>query len=338
MLDEFIEEMENFPNRVEFTMQVNLDDKGYYDRLCPKRECGGAFKVLFDDWRDKVREEKVFCPFCRHEAESTQWHTPAQREHIETAAVAKATEMLNEALGRASDRSRPERIDAGLFNLTISSSYTPKDIPEVIPATATAELRQEFKCEVCGCRYASLGASFFCPACGHNSAKSCFDSTLETVRKTVHAVEVLRSTLEATADADTARDATRQLLEDQFGRLVGAFERLNEALFDSHPNAGQAQKKGNVFQRIGDGSQLWQQVSGKCYNDFLDSSEIERLKLLFQRRHILSHKQGFVDQAYIDKSQDNSYGIGQRLIVRDADVLELVDLIAKLASGLRSLV
>lgn len=338
MFDEIIEEMESFPEQTRFIISVPLDEKGYYDRLCPSSECGGAFKVLFNDWRDKVRDEQVFCPFCRHEAEATEWHTPAQREHIETAAKAKAVEMLNEALGRAVERSRPQQIDAGLFKMTMSLSHTPGDIPDVVQAAPTAELRQEFGCEICGCRYASLGASFFCPACGHNSAKSCFDNTLETVRKTVQAVGTLRSTLETTTDPDMACDAVRQVLEDQFGRLVGAFERLNEALFDMHSNASQVQKKGNVFQRIGDGSQLWRQVSGKSYENFLDASEVGRLKLLFQRRHALSHKQGFVDQAYIDKSQDGSYTVGQRLVVRESDVLELADLIGKLAAGLRTLV
>jgi hypothetical protein len=65
---------------------------------------------------------------------------------------------------------------------------------------------------------------------------------------------------------------------------------------------------------------------------------LQRLKLLFQRRHVLSHKQGFVDQSYIDRAGDGSHSVGQRLVVREADVLELLELIGKLANGLRTLV
>ncbi len=101
----------------------------------------------------------------------------------------------------------------------------------------------------------------------------------------------MRVTLEQTVNADTARDAVRQLLEDQLARLVGAFERINEALFDKLPNASQFQKKGSVFQRVDDASQLWQQASGKGYGDFLSAAELQRTKLLFQRRHVLSHRQ-----------------------------------------------
>jgi hypothetical protein len=104
-------------------------------------------------------------------------------------------------------------------------------------------------------------------------------------------LEPMRVTLEQTVNADTARDAVRQLLEDQLARLVGAFERINEALFDKLPNASQFQKKGSVFQRVDDASQLWQQASGKGYGDFLSAAELQRTKLLFQRRHVLSHRQ-----------------------------------------------
>lgn len=338
MFEEIMRETRKLETPRRMKISVPLDEKGYYDRECPSKECGGAFKVHFDDWGLKVSETRAYCPFCRHEAPSDQWHTPAQAEHIRTAALAEMSRLVTAALQRGVARSRPHHVSGGLFGLTMTLDYRPGRIPQIIPAKASEDLRQDFICEVCGCRYASLGASFFCPACGHNSATSSFDNTLETVRKTVQALYHLRSTLEKTVDADSACDAVRQVLEDQFARLVGAFERLNEALFAKLPNASQLPKKGNVFQRVGDASQLWLQAAGKGYLDFIDSQELERMKLLFQRRHVLSHKQGFVDQAYVDRSGDRGYAVGQRLVVRDGDVLELVDVLNKLASGLRTLV
>lgn len=338
MFEEVIREMQDLEKPRRVSISVPLDDKGLYDRECPNPECGGAFKVLFDDWRDKVSDVRVFCPFCRHEAPSDQWHTGPQVDHIRSVALAEMSRLVQGAMQRGRARSRTTKISSGLIGISMRLRYTPGRIPEIIPAKASGVLRQDFTCETCSCRYASLGASFFCPACGHNSAKSSFDNTLETVRNTVRAADPMRATLEETVNADTARDAVRQILEDQFARLVGAFERLNEALFDKLLNASQFPKKGNIFQRIDDASMLWQQASGKGYGDFLDVMELQRMKLLFQRRHVLSHKQGFVDQAYINKSGDTSYAAGQRLVVKDAEVLELVDLLAKLAVGLRGLV
>jgi hypothetical protein len=338
MFEEILREINQLTKPRAISIKIPLDAKGYYDRLCPNTECGGAFKVLFDDWRDKVSDVKAYCPFCRHEANSENWNTPEQAEYIRSAAMAEMTRLVQGALRRGVERTRPISIGNGPIKIGMSLEYSPGHIPAVVPAAATEELRQDFVCESCQCRYASLGASFFCPACGHNSATSSFNTTLDTVRMTIAAMGPLREAIERSAGPDAAREATRQLVEDQFARLVGAFERLNEALFDKLPAAAQYPSKGSVFQRIDDGSQLWLQACGKGYEAFLTTDELRKLKLYFQRRHVFSHRQGIVDQLYINKSGDATYAVGQRLVARDSDMLELVDLLKKLSDGIRTLV
>ena len=61
------------------------------------------------------------------------------------------------------------------------------------------------------------------------------------------------------------------------------------------------------------------------------------MNLLFQRRHLIEHNNGMVDQKYIDKSGDNSYAVGQRLVVKGSDPLTLLAIIKKLGKGLVSL-
>lgn len=338
MFEEIIREVHKLSQPRQIQISVPLDEKGYYDRECPSGECAGSFKVLFDDWREKVRDEQVFCPFCRHEAPADEWNTEGQARHIKSVAEVEMGRLLNNALKQGVARSRPLKMGGGLLSVTASLSYKPGRIPPVWPAKATAELRQDFTCEECQCRYASVGASFFCPACGHNSAESSFENTLETVRKTVAALQAVRSALAAAADTDVAHDAVRQVVEDQFPRLVGAFERLNEVLFEKLPNASQHPRKRAVFQRLDDASSLWKQASGKGFEDFLTAAELGRVKFLYQRRHVLSHRQGIVDQEYIDRSGDTVYKVGQRLVVRESDVIEMVDLLGKLANGIRTLV
>lgn len=57
---------------------------------------------------------------------------------------------------------------------------------------------------------------------------------------------------------------------------------------------------------------------------------------MFQRRHILEHNNGFVDERYIQKSFDTHYKIGQRLVVKDEDVIQLIVIIKKMSEGLKS--
>ena len=76
MFDDVIRKLRQLERGVQVPINLELDDNGYLDRVCPSDECGTHFKVLFDDWRDIVRDEEVFCPLCRHDGESDEWNTP----------------------------------------------------------------------------------------------------------------------------------------------------------------------------------------------------------------------------------------------------------------------
>lgn len=58
------------------------------------------------------------------------------------------------------------------------------------------------------------------------------------------------------------------------------------------------------------------------------------LKVMFQRRHILEHNNGMIDQKYIDNSNDSSYSLGQRVVVKEADAYALLDILMKLGDEL----
>ena len=54
MFHEFIRELWRLEQRVSVPIDMPLDEKGYFDRRCPHQECHSEFKVLFEDWREKV--------------------------------------------------------------------------------------------------------------------------------------------------------------------------------------------------------------------------------------------------------------------------------------------
>lgn len=63
--------------------------------------------------------------------------------------------------------------------------------------------------------------------------------------------------------------------------------------------------------------------------------ETARVSLHFQRRHVLAHLDGIVDQSYVTKTADPLYKVGQRLVILAVDVHEAVALVEKLVAGLR---
>lgn len=332
MFDNIIRELEKMEGGSQFSISMPIDNDGYFDRRCPSEVCQADFKVLMEDWKDKVSDAQVFCPICREEAKSTEWNTPEQQEYIRQVGLNHIKGIMDRAFSQdVSDFNR--RQQPGFIN--ISMSYKPGIPTLIVPISAADKLRQRFTCEQCGCRYSSLGAAFFCLACGHNSAESTFSQTIETVQKSLAALPAIREAVRAVADEDAARNTIREILENSIGRLVGAFQRVAEALFDRSPAATTMRRRRNVFQNLTEGSALWRAATGKGYEDLLTPAEMADLLRLFQQRHLLAHREGIVDQDYISKSGDTSYAVGQRLVIRDRAVSRLVELVAKLIGEMR---
>jgi uncharacterized Zn finger protein (UPF0148 family) len=335
MFDNVIRELKKMEGGSQFTISIPIDNDGYFDRRCPSEACQADFKVLMEDWKQKVSDAQVFCPICREKAKATEWNTPEQQDYIRQIGINYIQGIIGQALSQdANDFNRRQR--PGF--ITISMTYKPGTPTLIVPISAAEELRQKFTCEQCGCRYSSLGAAFFCPACGHNSAESTFSQTIEAVQKSLAALPAIREAVQAAADADAARNTAREILENSMGRLVGAFQRLAEVLFERTPVATTTRHRKNVFQNLTEGSALWRAATGKGYEDLLTPAEIADLVRLFQQRHKLAHSEGIVDQDYIIKSGDTTYTVGQRLVIREGAVSHLAELVVKLTEELRKLV
>ncbi len=320
---------------ISIPIQVPLDAEGYFDRRCPSTACQAGFKVLFEDWRNKVSGERAFCPICREQARATEWNTPEQRDYIQQVGVRHIQGIMGEALSQdATEFNRTQR--PGFIQ--VSMSYKPGAPTLVVPISAAEELRQKFVCDQCGCRYSSLGAAFFCPACGRNSAENTFSQAIEAVRKSLAALPAIREAVQAYSGADAAENTVREIVENSLARTVGAFQRVTEALFERVPGSRSVHRRKNVFQSIAEGSELWRVTIGKRYDDLLTPAEMVDLIRSFQQRHLLAHCEGIVDQEYITKSGDQTYAVGQRLVVRIEAVHRTVNLVSKLTNELRKLV
>ena len=182
-------------------------------------------------------------------------------------------------------------------------------------------------CESCGCRYSYVGAAYFCPTCGANSASHTFAQTLNTIRAAAGLSQTLRNTL----GPDEAEVMIRTLLEKAVQDTVMSFQRLNEQLYER--KSGKTARR-NAFQNLHAGSDLWKAEIGHAYVDLIGQAKLDQLKVYFQQRHLLAHQQGIVDQHYIDRSGDRTYAVGQRLLIQDSRVREFADLIEELSSEL----
>jgi uncharacterized Zn finger protein (UPF0148 family) len=335
MLENFKREIKKLTKEgVSVPVELPSDSEGFFDRKCPSLECLADFKIFRNDWREKVDDNHVYCPKCRHEAPSTEWRTPYQTELLRQANHKEARRRITQAISKDVRRFNQAQPKRGL--ISISMSYKPGKY-FYAPIEAIKLLERKYSCEACGCRYLSLASAFFCPACGHSSASITFEDDIKAIRELITNISSVRSSMTAISGVDAAEDMLRHIIESSFESLIGDFQYSVKEFFDKLPNRALFSYRRNAFQNLNEGSGLWKRATGTAYEDILTPDELSSLQRYIQQRHLLSHCNGIVDQDYLDKTSDSTYTVGQRLIIREGSVLQLADLVCKLTRSLQGI-
>lgn len=331
MFENINRELDNMGGSFQHKTDILPDDDGYYDKECPNEDCEKQFKIFADDWDNAFTIDEIHCPFCGHVASSGSWWTSEQIEH----ANEQAFQHLSAKIGKALDEDCKEFNRSqkhGLVNISMKfngMTYVPNT-----PAEALDEMVQKITCEKCGVRYAVIGSAFYCPCCGHNSAKQTFFTKINKVKSKIKNLERITDALvDNKDDAAWVRDT---LLESSISDLVTAFQRLCECIYPQIPKSIDTKK--NVFQRLDDGGKLWKDLVDESYRDWVSPKEYALLVICFQRRHVLQHNDGIVDPEYIEKSGDDAYSVGQRLIVKKADILVYANIVENIGNKILRLV
>lgn len=319
-------------NGQKFTIDIEADDDGYIDRECPAENCTFLFKVKSEDWDNLFKDEAVYCPMCRHETTSENWDTTEQVEQAKEQALKFFSSQLDKALEEDAKKFNSSQKKNSFLKMSMSvkglnSFFYKKPIP------AMEEMALKVSCEKCGARYAVIGSAFFCPCCGHNSVEQTIDASLKKVELKLDNLNLIKQTFIEQGMKDEAEIMGRSLIESCIGECVVAFQRYCEEVYSQ--KAPSSNLKKNVFQRIDDGSKLWSSLIGEGYSDWLDSNEFDRLKIYFNQRHLLAHKEGLVDAEYISKTNDATYRAGQRIVVKEASAREFLAIIQKLITAIR---
>ncbi len=329
MFEETIRALQKIDVQTTISVPVTDDVDGYFDTECPSEECLFQFKVHGDEWKTKVRGEEVFFHNCGHTAEAQIWWTKEQPEHAKEAALAKVKSSISRDLRRDASQRNRRQSRSGFVSLTVKVDNRPGQVP--LPPAAAESMRLKIACPACACRFAVIGAAFFCPACGHNAADQQFTQTTKGIRRSLQALDTVRT---AIPDRDTAENTVRLIVESGPQNAVTAFQWCVEALFPGLPSAQRARRK--AFQNLAEIDLLWQAATRKTCSRHLTAARLTDLQRAFQQRHLLVHTQSLVDQDYITKSGDTRYKAGQRTAVRADTVWEALALIEKLNAGLQA--
>lgn len=306
-------------------VDLALDDDGFLDRQCPETRCRRYFKVVHSDWESSDTVVAT-CPFCGYKDEPSEFTTVEQEDYLRQIGESYAQELLQQLMGQLSNKLASSR---GMLKVDVSSKFT--DIPVPITPDAAESMRLQITCDTCGCTYAVVGSGFFCPLCGENSAPQSFHQAIHRVRSTVEVAEKLGQLLVDRAVIEATRAS---VLEDQIENLVTSFQRLADASYPRLPSA--TKLRNSPFQRLEQASEVWAKAGGREFTQFLKADEWSELLVYFQKRHVIGHRDGFVDDRYIKEPGDQSVLSGARLVITAANVLRMAELVETLGSGLIS--
>lgn len=307
------------------------DEKGYFDRECPNENCLFTFKINMQDWEEKVSDDEVHCPLCGHIDTSDKWWTQEQLSAMQEVVSNWAVSYIQNELDKSFKKL--ERSTHG--NKFIKTKYKPGHKTTFInnPLGQSPEWEQEIQCPNCQTRYSVIGSAFFCPCCGYNVIETTFDESLDSISKMIEALPEMEAMLTSLYGKDKAVVMCRSMLEGSIGDVVSVFQKYAEARYSVLSNA---KARSNDFQIIEKGSDLFKALCGFGYEQWLTDDELRQMNVMFQRRHLYEHNGGIVDTKYVEKSGDQTYRVGQRIVAQKADVVRFISIAKKLGEGLKS--
>ena len=259
------------------------------------------------------------CPYCGHAGTSGDFLSDDQRERAisaaKAAAIGKLHQMLQDAMPKTS-------YSGGLVSITMELK---PGTPPSLYSYVEQEVRRTVGCEKCGRSSAVYGAATFCPYCGprqiaprvldeiaaQRRTLSLFDHLPEGVREEARAAGVINA-----AASDTLKNVVT--LFEQFCRET--FEALTEG-----KSGVLRSQRPNVFQSLDDAERLFTSNTTLQLGSVVAPKVRERLRVVFAKRHVLTHRGGIVDQKFLDQVPDATVKVGQRLIVSRIDADQALD-------------
>lgn len=333
MFEKILQELQELEGVKHFSIPIHPDKDGYIDKECPDEKCMFQFKVHDEDWSALFDNEKVFCPMCRHEANSKSWFTTEQINQGQRKIRRHIIARINNALHEDAANFNAEQQDHSFFKMSLR--FTGSHGPDyILPLLSKEEMELKIQCQKCNARYAVIGSAFFCPCCGHNSIEETFANAIKKIESKINNLNIVKEALVKSVGKDAAEITCRSLIETGLNDCVVAFQRYNEAAFLKRETGIKVRR--NAFQNLEAGAALWLQAIDKTYSDWVTSSELHDLRVFFQKRHLLAHTEGIVDSKYVVDSGDSSYKAGQRIVVKSDDVIHCLKIVKKIIAVLRN--
>ncbi len=301
----------------QFSISLPPDEEGLVGRECPVTECEGYFKIQFGTGL-KGKDLPCHCPYCGHEAGHNKFFTKEQVEYARSVVLNKVTDAFLKDL-KSLEFNHPPRSS---FGIGISMKVTGR--PRPIRHYREKKLETEVVCDQCTLRYTIYGVFGYCPDCGVHNSLQILNKNLDLVEKLLEVAK--------TQNAAIAQNLIENALEDCVSAFDG-FGRETCRVFSS--KAARPEKPIEIrFQNISNARERVHELFAIDFASSLASNDWMKVQRAFQKRHLLSHKMGVVDEAYLSATGGTRSLLRRKVPLGGAEIAELVVHLRALGSEL----
>jgi hypothetical protein len=320
-------------DKYEMRISIPTDEDGMVGRECPKEDCSpGYFKVKLGTGITE-HQETAFCPYCRTEAEPSNFTTQAQKDYaialVKNNAINGINRMLKKSLGLNSAGKR--KIGAGLFSIEMSLK---PGRPDYVPRPIEEELRRDIVCPNCGLEHSVFGLATWCADCGQDIFLVHVDKEFKVIEKMLSVVDKRREEL-------GARVAGRDI-ENAIEDMVSIFEAVMKIITSRHllkqgtqPDeiADILEKQiRNQYQNIKSAQEVFKKFVGIELFEGLSSPSSEALTLIFEKRHPITHNLGVIDRKYLARVRSGELQ-GREIRVSSQEVFDVLEITRSVISS-----
>jgi hypothetical protein len=305
------------PDTVSMSVPINTGKNGYVGRECP--DCHKYFKVTPGTGLTGS-DLPCICPYCGRKGPSDDFSTQDQKEYAKSVAVQDIEGDLNNMLKKLEFDTGP----VGSFGIGMSLKVDHWSAPP-LHVYEEKDLETYVECPSCSLKYAVYGVFAYCPDCGQHNSLQILTRNLDIVSKELD--------IAASSDADVCGALVANALED----CVSAFDGFGREI--CHIHAGDALANAPKidtlsFQSLSGARTTVKNVFGIDFAAACTTEDWDAAVRNFQKRHVLSHKSGVVDEEYVRKSGDTSTPVGHKLVIEPSEVRQLTRTLVALGTDL----
>ncbi len=300
----------------QISVSIPPDVDGYTGRECPK--CEGYFKITGGTGL-KGDNLPCHCPYCGHTGTPNEFWTKEQIEYARSVAIRRVMGAVQKDLKAMEFNIRTR----GPFGIGISMKFEGGTLPP-IRHYREKQLETEVVCDHCTLKYMIYGVFAFCSDCRSHNSLQILTKNLDIAEKQVDLAAKVQPELSDHLIADALENAVSSF--DGFGRETCRVNATKAA------DPTKAEKIS--FQNPSGARTNIQQLFGKDFAQNVDAADWDFINRCAQKRHLLAHSMGVVDEHYLTKTGDNTAIEGRKVQITGDEVKRLANCLRRLGQEL----